>query len=44
VWKNKQREAMKGGEEHTYIKATGVVYGLTIAIREIGILLKIELA
>jgi len=44
VWKKRQVEAMKGGEETTYFHAKGVVHGLTIAIREIGILLRVELA
>jgi len=44
VWKKKQAAAEEGGEETTYFYAKGIIYGLTIAIREIGILLRVERA
>ena len=44
VWKKRQEEARKGGDETAYAVAKGVIIGLTLAIREIGILLRVELA
>ena len=44
VWKKRQAEAMKGGDKDGLNLAKGVIHGLTVAIREIGILLKVELA
>jgi len=44
LWQKRLREARKGGGDFSDLYCEGRIAGLTEAIREIGILLRIELA